>query len=159
MNWYVWRKYRWEAIACIAVLILVAALTIPAGRYFRALPADFAAGVISTIFDQPLFFLPNVIAFLVGMFAGVPLLSQEFEWGSIRLSVTQGLTRSEWLRQILLRVAVFAAVFYGLLTLVVNWWLAPVTPVLGPMVTITAVGFAVFFHSIFLLLLGIGAGL
>ena len=158
MTWVVWRKFRTEAIICLVVLILLALILIPTGIYYRGLPKPMADAIISGTFEKPWFILPNVIAFLIGFFVGVPLISQEIEHGTLRLAVTQGLTRDQWLKKTFIRVVGFGIVFFGLLALLVNWWLAPVTAVLGKMTTIAAVGFAVIFNSLFLLLLGMALG-
>jgi len=67
-------------------------------------------------------FLVLVVPLLIGMFWGAPLVSREFEAGTIRLAWTQGVTRTRWLTVKLGLGAVASAAIAGLLSLSVSWW-------------------------------------
>ncbi len=62
------------------------------------------------------------VPLLIGMFWGAPLVSREFEAGTVRLAWTQGVTRSRWLAVKLGLGAVASATVAGLLSLMVSWW-------------------------------------
>jgi ABC-2 family transporter protein len=69
--------------------------------------------------------LLQLIPALIGIFWGAPLVAREIESGSIRLFLTQSVSRSRWLGSKLLLVALGSVIVGGLASLMITWWAGP----------------------------------
>jgi hypothetical protein len=156
MTWVIWRQHRPQAIACLVLLVVLAAFTIAAGTWMRAtfnadgLPAclahsggarcpaaitsfvnEFSHNTIGTVADLPLL----AISGLLGLAVGAPLLGQELERGTWRLAWSQTVPRTRWLATKLGFVTGGLVLFGVAVTLLMTWYHGPldqVTPRAGP---------------------------
>jgi hypothetical protein len=156
MTWVIWRQHRTQAIACLVLLVVLAAFTIAAGTWMRAtfnadgLPAclahsggarcpaaitsfvnEFSHNTIGTVADLPLL----AISGLLGLAVGAPLLGQELERGTWRLAWSQTVPRTRWLATKLGFVTGGLVLFGVAVTLLMTWYHGPldqVTPRAGP---------------------------
>ena len=154
MTWVIWRQHRAQAIACLLMLVVIAAFTITAGTWMRAtfsddgLPAclarsggtgcpaaitsfvnEFGHNAIGTVVDLPLL----AISGLLGLAVGAPLLGQELERGTWRLAWSQTVPRTQWLTAKLGLVVGGLVLFGVVVTALMTWYHGPldqVTP--GP---------------------------
>lgn len=135
------RQFRPYAISALCALGALAVLLAATGPHLAALAANFVAtcgdarrcaGVtnpVTTTFHALQIALPLIVMItpaLVGMFFGAPLIARELETGSYRLAWTQGVTWRRWLAVKLAVVGAAAIVTGGLVTWMVDWWLAPI---------------------------------
>ena len=65
------------------------------------------------------------VPLLIGAFWGAPLITREFETGTVRLAWTQGVTRGRWLAAKLAVVGLGAMATAGLFSLLLTWWAGP----------------------------------
>jgi hypothetical protein len=156
MTWVIWRQHRAQAIACLTLLVVLAAFTIAAGTWMRTtfsddgLPAclarsggadcpaaitsfvnEFSHNAIGTVVDLPLL----AISGLFGLAVGAPLLGQELERGTWRLAWSQTVPRTRWLAAKLGLVTCSLVLFGVVVTLLMTWYQGPldqVTPRAGP---------------------------
>ena len=148
MIWLTWRQFRVAALTALgglAVFGLALAVTGPrlaqefhlsglAGCASEAACANaqqsFAFQVRQTGIDLPLYFLgialTYLIAAVIGMFWGAPLVARELEAGTFRLVWTQGVSRTRWLAVKLALVGLAATTATGVLSLAVTWWSQPI---------------------------------
>lgn len=148
MSWLTWRQSRvavLTVLAGLAIFGLALAVTGPrlAQEYhlsgLAACTGDascghaqqsFAFQVRQTGIDLPLYglgiALTYLIAAVIGMFWGAPLVARELEAGTFRLAWTQSITRSRWLAVKLALIGLAAVTATGLLSLAVNWWSHPI---------------------------------
>lgn len=96
---------------------------------------------------------------LVGTLLGAPLLARDLERGTFRLVWTQGRTRSAWLIESIVTMALATIAFVGVTTLAVMWWRAPVDAINGRFQGGFGVeGVAPIAYALFALALGIALG-
>jgi hypothetical protein len=148
MIWLTWRQFRGPALAVLAGLAvfgIALAVTGPrlaqeyhlsglaactGGTDCGSAPQLFSFQVKRTGIDVPLYFLgvalTYLIAAVIGMFWGAPLVARELESGTFRLAWTQGVTRTRWLAVKLTLVGLAAMTGTGLLSLAVTWWSRPI---------------------------------
>jgi hypothetical protein len=150
MTWVIWRQHRAQAIACLILLLVLAAFTIAAGTWMRTtfsddgLPAclarsggadcpaaitsfvnEFSHNAIGTVVDLPLL----AISGLFGLAVGAPLLGQELERGTWRLAWTQTVPRTRWLAAKLGLVIGSLVLFGVVVTLLMTWYQGPLDQV------------------------------
>jgi hypothetical protein len=148
MIWLTWRQFRVPALTVLAGLAVFGlALAVTGPRlvqeyHLSGLAAcigdancgnaqqSFAFQVRQTGIDLPLYVLgvalTYLIAAVIGMFWGAPLVARELEAGTFRLAWTQSVTRSRWLAVKLALVGLAAMTATGLLSLAVTWWSEPI---------------------------------
>jgi hypothetical protein len=148
MTWMTWRQSRvavLTVLAGLAVFGLALAVTGPrlaheydisglAGCTGNASCGNaqhsFAFQVRQIGIDLPLYILgvalTYLIAAVIGMFWGAPMVARELEAGTYRLAWTQGVSRSRWLALKLGLVGLAAVAATGLLSLAVTWWSQPI---------------------------------
>lgn len=147
MIWLSWRLQRTETLIAAAIVLLLAALFVPAGVHLasfyahddvarciaRKTPAcqqtlaDFGsrAGVLRSVMPW-LTLLPG----LVGVALAAPLIL-ELESGTYRLAWTQSVTRGRWLAARLSLAIAAALAAGGLLALLLTWYRGPLDHVYG----------------------------
>jgi hypothetical protein len=148
MIWLTWRQFRGPALTVLtglAVFGIALAVTGPrlaqeyhlsglasctANASCATAQQTFTFQVRQTGVDLPLYFLGIVltylIAALIGMFWGAPLVARELETGTCRLAWTQSVTRTRWLAVKLTLIGLTATAVTGLLSLAVTWWSYPI---------------------------------
>ena len=88
------------------------------------------------------------VPLLIGAFWGAPLVTREFETGTVRLAWTQGVTRGRWLITKLAVVGLGAMATAGLFSLVLTWWAGPLDTATalkeGNSITFIRLGFVLF---------------
>ncbi|MGH3881549.1 MAG: hypothetical protein ACRDSK_31370 [Actinophytocola sp.] len=79
---------------------------------------------------------------LAGVFIGAPLFAREFEHGTWRLAVTQGVTRTRWFTTKIALVGTGVAGVAGLCAALFTWWRTPlVSRVINSLTLITGAVF------------------
>lgn len=134
------RQFRTESIVGIALLVTVAIVLAVTGVQLAHVYNAFmsqcgsasacanASNPVQNV-DKPLQGVLPILVIatpaLLGFFFGAPLIARELENGTYRLAWTQSVTRKRWLATKLGVVGVFAMVFAGLLTWMVDLWARP----------------------------------
>jgi len=158
MIWVTWRQHRTEAIVAGILLILFSLFLLLTGLDLRNTSLQSGPlGVKAYIGSFPLIAIYS-LPFLLGVFVGAPMVSQELERGTNRLAWTQGITRDHWFKSKTLIIAGATFVIFLLLAGVLNWWNQPVNQSIGPWSTFDANGFVMIAHALFALALGIALG-
>jgi ABC-type transport system involved in multi-copper enzyme maturation permease subunit len=145
MIWVTWRQHRTQAIACLALLCVIAIVAVALGAAMRStfnadglgacLARSGGAGCPSVIssFTQkfnggatlPLTILLFAIPAILGAIVGAPLLGQELERGTWQLAWSQTVPRTRWLVTKLALVIGGLVVFSAAVTIVMTWSRAP----------------------------------
>jgi hypothetical protein len=150
MIWVTWRQHRAQAIACLALLLVLAAFAVAVGTWMRTTFSDdglpgclartggagcpaaitsfvdeFSHGASSTAISLPLIAIPG----LLGLIVGAPLLGQELERGTWRLAWTQTVPRARWLAAKLGLVTGGLVLFGAAVTAAMTWYHAPLDQV------------------------------
>ncbi|HLN17703.1 MAG TPA: hypothetical protein VK277_13255 [Acidimicrobiales bacterium] len=135
-----WRQFRFQALAVLAVLMVVAGVLLVTGIHLVHLydttvtscraTGDCARATTAFLNDDHLIQvgLPPVLLVLpplVGVFWGAPLIARELETGTFRLAWTQSVTRTRWLAVKVAVVGFASVAAVGLVTLLATWWLSP----------------------------------
>ena len=138
MTWLVWRQHRAQfyvgaaLLAALAILLLTTGLQM-ASQYHSAIAACTANHSCT---DQGGLFLGNrTVGFLVimtlgtpvlaGLFWGAPLVAAELETGTSQFAWMQSVTRRRWLAVKTGWMLLAAAVWGGVISILVTWWSGP----------------------------------
>jgi hypothetical protein len=140
-----WLQFRLQATAAVGALAIVAVALAITGPHLSHLydisgiatcQARGDCASVATTFlnevpaDQILYYLGIAVLLaapaVIGMFWGAPLVTREFETGTVRLAWTQGVTRTRWLAVKVAVTGLAAMVTAGLLSLMLTWWSSPV---------------------------------
>ncbi len=152
MIWVTWVQHRREALAVAVVLIGTAAAIVIDARWIGVQDAHREIEAISA--------LVTVLPALLGMFIAAPLMSGEFERGTILLAWTQSVSRLRWATMKLALCVAGVVVASAALSALVAWWRAPIDPLssgLWPGFDIE--GIVPVAYTVFAFALGIAAGL
>ncbi|HTX27826.1 MAG TPA: ABC transporter permease subunit [Streptosporangiaceae bacterium] len=140
-----WVQFRVQAAVAAVALAAFAVILAATGPHLfhlydtsgvatcqaRADCVSLASSLVSRIpgFYTTMYFLGTGILFavplLIGAFWGAPLITREFETGTVRLAWTQGVTRGRWLTAKLAVVGLGAMATAGLFSLLLTWWAGP----------------------------------
>jgi hypothetical protein len=172
--WLAWRQFRVQAAAVFGIVVAVAVALAVTGPnlvhiYDTTVATCSTHGDCSAVtnaftgsdrFLQKLgAVLTTVVAALIGMFWGAPLVARELETGTYRLAWTQSATRTRWLVMRIGLLGLASVLVAGLLSLMVTWWSSPIDRVNMNLYStfdqrgIVAVGYAAFAFA-----LGVTAG-
>jgi hypothetical protein len=138
MTWLVWRQHRAQfyigaaLLAAFAVLIVITGVQV--ADQYRAAEAGCIVGQQCTHLNG--LFLGNHAAgfliistlgapVLVGLFMGAPLLAAEYETGTTQFAWMQSVTRKRWLAIKVGWMLLAAAVWGGVISVLVTWWSGP----------------------------------
>jgi ABC-type transport system involved in multi-copper enzyme maturation permease subunit len=139
MTWLVWRQHRIQfylgaaLLAALAVLLVITGVQM-ASQYHSALVACAAnhscANLSSTLFlgSHAVGFLVIMTLgapILVGLFWGAPLVAAELEAGTTQFAWMQSVTRRRWLAVKIGWMLLAAAVWGGVISVLVTWWSGP----------------------------------
>jgi ABC-type transport system involved in multi-copper enzyme maturation permease subunit len=139
VTWLVWRQHRIQfylgaaLLAALAVLLVITGVQM-ASQYHSALVACAAnhscANLSSTLFlgSHAVGFLVIMTLgapILVGLFWGAPLVAAELEAGTAQFAWMQSVTRRRWLAVKIGWMLLAAAVWGGVISLLVTWWSGP----------------------------------
>jgi hypothetical protein len=172
MNTLLWRLHRSQAYVAGAALIVLTAVLLITGTALSRTYHGFAAGCAaahdcgdpSQVFGRySLITATMAIPLLFGLFWGAPLLAREFEDGTHGLAWTQGVTRRRWLSRTVAWALLAAAVWGGVMAVLVSWWRGPANALAFPGVRLdTGIfdiqGIVPVAYSVFAVALGIAAG-
>jgi hypothetical protein len=139
MIWFAWRQFRVQALIAFALLLALGIAFLVTGPHLvhtynttivgcRA-RGDCNGSTESFLSAYP--FLQNlltesvILAALIGIFWGAPVVAREFDSGTYRLAWTQSASRAQWLRAKLLVGGLASVVTAGLFTLMATWWSSP----------------------------------
>jgi hypothetical protein len=139
MIWFAWRQFRLQALIAFGLLLALGIGFLVTGprllhTYNTAIVGCRARGDCMGVTDSFLSaypFLQNVLtesgllAVLIGIFWGAPIVSREFDTGTYRLAWTQSASRTRWLVSKLAVGAVASVITSGLFTLMATWWSSP----------------------------------
>jgi hypothetical protein len=139
MNSLVWRQYRAQAAAALALLGAFAALLVITGlqiaaQWHSALDSCAASGTCGNL-SSTLFLGSHTVGFLIimtlglplvfGILCGAPLVAHEFETGTSVFAWTQSITRRRWLTVKAGWLLLAAAAVTGIVSGLVTWWSGP----------------------------------
>jgi hypothetical protein len=139
--WLAWRQFRVQAAVVFGVVAVVAVAMAVTGPnlvhlYDTTVATCRAHGDCSAVtnaFARKYRWLrmlgtvlTTVVAALIGMFWGAPLVARELETGTYRLAWTQSATRTRWLAVKVGLLGLASMLAAGLLSLMVTWWSSPI---------------------------------
>jgi hypothetical protein len=136
MIWAAWRQFRVQAIIAGGLLILLAIgffITEPGivHAYNTTIVGCSARGDCSGStgaflskdpFFQNLLTESELLAALIGIFWGAPVVAREFNTGTYRLAWTQSESRTRWLAAKIFVGGLASLITAGLFTLMGTWW-------------------------------------
>ncbi len=139
MIWFAWRQFRLQALIAFALLLALGIAFLVTGphivhTYDTTIAGCHARGNCSGATNSFLSsypFLQNLltesvlVAGLIGLFWGAPIVSREFDTGTYRLAWTQSASRTRWLASKLAVGAAGSVITAGLFTLMATWWSSP----------------------------------
>ncbi|HEY1761793.1 MAG TPA: hypothetical protein VGG17_04280 [Acidimicrobiales bacterium] len=139
MMWFAWRQFRVQGLVALALLIAVGIgfwLTGPGllHDYNTTIVGCGARGncqgAMNSFLSRDPFFQnlireSELLAALIGLFWGAPLVAREFDTGTYRLAWTQSASRTRWLVSKLAIGAIATVITAGLFTLMATWWSSP----------------------------------
>jgi hypothetical protein len=176
MNTLLWRLHRTQAYIAGAALIVLAAVLLITGIALSGTYHHFVAGCAaahdcgdtSQVFGgygliTNLLFATMAVPLLFGLFWGAPLLAREFEDGTHGLAWTQGVTRRRWLSRTVAWTLLAAAVWGGVMAVLLTWWRGPANAMAVPNIRLVLgifdiQGIVPVAYSVFAVALGIAAG-
>jgi ABC-type transport system involved in multi-copper enzyme maturation permease subunit len=139
MIWFAWRQFRIQALIAGTLLLALAIAFLVTGPHLVhaynttivgcKARGDCNGSTSSFLSAYP--FLQNLLtesvllAALIGIFWGAPVVAREFDSGTYRLAWTQSASRSQWLIAKLLIGGLASVVTAGLFTLMATWWSSP----------------------------------
>jgi len=138
MTWLVWRQHRAQFYVGAALLaafaVLIAITGVQVADQYHAAQAACAAGRGCRQLGG-LFLGSHVVGFLIistlgapvvaGLFLGAPLIAAEFEAGTTQFAWMQSVTRKRWLAVKVGWMLLAAAVWGGVISVLVTWWSGP----------------------------------
>jgi hypothetical protein len=138
MTWLVWRQHRIQFYVGAGLLAAFAAIIVVTGGQvadqFRAAQAACAAHQGCRHLGG-LFMGSHVVGFLViatlgapvlvGLFWGAPLVAAEAEAGTTQFAWMQSVTRKHWLAVKTSWMLMAAAIWGGVISILVTWWSSP----------------------------------
>ena len=144
MTWVTLRLHRNQGLFAAAALVAVAAFLVPTGislsnTYHQAVSTCSSTGSCGSLSDE-LFqgdawmfglvtLLTMIVPALFGVFWGSPLFAKDLEDGTHTLAWTQTATRRSWFGANAAWALVGAAIWGGVMSWLVTWWLGPVNAV------------------------------
>ena len=161
MVWVTWRQHRF-ALAGLAALYGVAAISLVAGgmqmrdahaavtlcRRPAGSPGcqQLAAHFLNTYVPAALGTLSwlQLLPAVVGMFVGAPLLARELETGTFRYAWTQGFGRTRLVVAKFAMLGVPVTVVAGAFSILISWYIQPLTNHVGDSPALDVVNPAVF---------------
>jgi ABC-type transport system involved in multi-copper enzyme maturation permease subunit len=81
-----------------------------------------------SVLDHALTILSQLVAPVLGIFWGAPLVTRELETGTYRMAWTQSVSRSRWLITKLAVVGLATVLVAGAVTLTITWWYRVLDP-------------------------------
>ncbi|MGC2167558.1 MAG: hypothetical protein WA580_00480 [Acidimicrobiales bacterium] len=140
MIWFAWRQFRIQALIAFALLLAVGIAFLVTGPHvlhtYHTTIVGCAArhncnaaqnSFLSTYpFLQNLLTESELLAVLIGIFWGAPVVAREFDTGTYRLAWTQSASRTRWLAAKVLVGGLASVVTAGLFTLMATWWSSPI---------------------------------
>ena len=158
MIWVTWRQHRTEIIVAGILLVLLAPFLLISGLELRKVYLEGVPEMVFMYVETVPFLAIHILPFLLGLFVGVPLISQELERGTNHLAWTQGITREKWIISKVLWLAGATVVPFILIAGILIWWNQPVNETISPFATFDANGFVIVFHALFAFALGTALG-
>ncbi len=160
MIWLTWRQFRAQAITAAAALAAFAILLATTGSHLSSTydssglttcHGGTCAGLASTFLSNLasgggfavvpgsgyaiLYFLSILVILIApavtGVFWGAPLIANELEAGTFRLTWNQSITRTRWLVVKLALIGVAAMAVTEAFSLLQAWWAAPIGKAVG----------------------------
>ncbi len=139
MIWLAWRQFRLQALIAVTLLLALGIGFLITGpglvhTYDTAIVGCAARGNCNGVtnsflsrdpFFQNLLTESELLAVLIGIFWGAPVVAREFDTGTYRLAWTQSVTRTRWLASKLFVGGLASVVTAGLFTLMATWWSSP----------------------------------
>jgi ABC-type transport system involved in multi-copper enzyme maturation permease subunit len=151
MIWISWRQHRSQAIACLAVLVALAAYAVIESSSMRsAFGNDGLAGCLarsqgtacpggvttfmnefSSVVNIAFWSVTLIVPGLIGVLVGAPLIARELEGGTWQLAWSQTIPRSRWLAVKLALVTAGLIILGVAMTAVITWYRAPMDRLTG----------------------------
>ncbi len=139
MTWLVWRQYRAQGAAALALLAAFAAVLIVTGLQIASqwhsivtactAHAAGASGCLDVSLGgshaHDLIVLSIIVPAVLGFLWGAPLVAQELETGTVNFAWTQSITRTRWLAVKAGWLLIAAALWGGAVGALATWWSGP----------------------------------
>jgi hypothetical protein len=170
---FAWLQARAQAATAAAGLVAVAILAALTGPHLEHLYDTAMVSCHSACRASTSAFLKNdralrvgfdalvaVIPGILGVFWGAPLIAAELEQRTIKLALTQSVSRSRWLTARLVVVSLASVVAAGLISLIVTLWATPLDHAqMSPFATFDYRGVVPLGYAAFAVVLGVTLGL
>lgn len=173
MIWFAWRQFRIQALIAFLLLVALAIAFLITGpdvlHAYRTTIVGCRAhndcqaakgAILSTYpFLQNLLTESGVLAVLIGIFWGAPVVAREFDTGTYRLAWTQSVSRTRWLAAKLMVGGLATVLTAGLFTLMATWWSSPIDRVRDqPFSLFDTRGIVPIGYALFAFTLGVAIG-
>jgi ABC-type transport system involved in multi-copper enzyme maturation permease subunit len=139
---FAWLQSRTQSLTAVAALVALAVVAGVTGVHLSHLYNSLVAhcqtncGLATSEFlnhdpsvlDHALTIVAQLVAPVLGIFWGAPLVTREFETGTHRLAWTQSVSRSRWVLTKLAVVGLATVIVAGALTVTITWWYRVLDP-------------------------------
>ncbi len=140
MIWFAWRQFRTQALIAFVLLLAVGIAFLVTGphvlhTYHTQIVGCSARHDCTAVrgsflsaypFLQNLLTESELLAVVIGIFWGAPVVAREFDTGTYRLAWTQSASRARWLSAKMLVGGIATVITAGVFTLMATWWSSPI---------------------------------
>lgn len=140
MIWFAWRQFRTQAVIAFVLLLAVGIAFLVTGphvlhTYHTQIVGCSARHDCTAVrgsflsaypFLQNLLTESELLAVVIGIFWGAPVVAREFDTGTYRLAWTQSASRARWLSAKMLVGGIATVITAGVFTLMATWWSSPI---------------------------------
>jgi ABC-type transport system involved in multi-copper enzyme maturation permease subunit len=138
---FAWLQSRTQTLTATAVLVAIAIFAAITGvqlsHLYNSIVVQCQTGCSLSkaeflshdqLIDPTFTIISQLLAPILGIFWGAPMLTREIEAGTYRLAWTQSVSRSRWLVTKLAVIGLTTVIAAGALTLTLTWWYRVMDP-------------------------------